>query len=148
MKSERRGKPLDPAEVDLAPLIDITFLLIVFFMSIWQAAHIEVAAHLQLPTVSQGDPKMQQDLDRLIVNVDKFGHYYVSNQRYDQAGLRDLLAREAKASLDAEGWAKRPVFIRADEHLGFGHVQDVLQICREVHIWRLSLRNRPRKGGT
>ena len=126
--------------MDIAPLIDVVFLLIVFFMSIWQAAHIEVAANLELPTVSQGDPKVQQDVDRLIVNVDKSGNYYVSNQKYSAEKLKALLYREAQQSLDAEGWATRPIFIRGDERLGFGRIQDVMQICREVHIWKLSLR--------
>ena len=145
MKTKRKRSGVAMAEVDLAPLIDITFLLIVFFMSIWQAAHIEVAAELQLPSVSQGDPKVQQDRDRLIVNIDEYGHYYVSNVRYTKDKLRGLLEREAKSDLDAEGWAKRPIFLRADERLGFGRIQDVLEICREAHIWRLSLRVKMRK---
>lgn len=143
MTSKPRGKGgNEPAAVDIAPLVDVVFLLLVFFMSIWQAAHIEVKAELSLPDTLQGDPELQRDRDRLIVNVDKFGSYYVSGIRLDAEQLRMLLTREAVRSRDAEGFAKRPVFIRADADLAFGRIQDVMFMCRDVRIWKLSLRTR------
>ena len=142
MKAARRSLGSKPVEVDIAPLIDITFLLVVFFMSIWQAAHMEVAAQLALPEAAQGNPEVQQDQDRLIVNVDKDGDYYVANARLSSEKLAGLLAREATRRLDAEGFAVRPVFIRADADLPFVHVRDVMLMCRDVRIWKLSLRTK------
>jgi len=131
-----------PADVDIAPLIDVVFLLIVFFMSIWQAAHIEVAAELTLPAADQGNPEVQQDRDRLIVNIDGHGGYHVSNQRYSKEGLAQILAREANTARDVEGFADRPIVIRADADLPFGDVREVMMMCRDVRIWKLSFRTR------
>ena len=128
------------AEVDIAPLIDVVFLLLVFFMSIWQAAHIEVAAELSLPEASQGNPEIQQDKDRLIVNIDRDGDYYLAKRRLTEQELERVLQREALRSQDAEGFAKRPVFIRADADLPFSDVQDVMLMCRKLRIWKVALR--------
>ena len=141
MKDRKPGRAEDePAEVDIAPLIDVVFLLIVFFMSIWQAANLEVVKNLELPTVSQGNPETQADADRLIVNVNRGGDYYVSNSRLSAEALRAFLRKDAARSRDAEGFATRPVFIRADADLRFGKVRDVMAMCRDARIWKLSLR--------
>ena len=80
------------------------------------------------------------------MNVDKFGDYYVAGMRLPGERLRALLAREARRLRDAEGFAERPVFIRADADLAFGRIQDVMLMCRDVRIWKLSLRTRREKG--
>jgi biopolymer transport protein ExbD len=136
------------ADVDLAPLIDVTFLLIVFFMSIWQAAHIEVSASLSLPRSSQGNPQIQQDRDRLIINIDKAGDYYIAKRRLSRADLTQILRGEVSRGADASGWAKRPVFIRADANLPFSEIRDVMLLCREMRVWKLGLRTRQERKGT
>lgn len=141
MSANKRKRPeVETAEVDLAPLIDVTFLLMVFFMSIWQAAHIEVAAKLSLPFASQGNPELQQDVDRLIVNVDNKGDFYVANAKLTEKELAALLKHEADRERDDDGWAKRPLFVRADADLPFERVKTVMQMCNGLRIWRLSLR--------
>jgi len=135
----KRTSP-DVSKVDIAPLIDVTFLLIIFFMSIWQAAHMEVQAELSLPMTTQGDPEVKRDTDRLIVNVDKSGAYFVANQRLGSDQLKALLLREAARSRDEKGFANRPVFVRADAELPFGDIQEVMLMCRDARIWKLSLR--------
>ena len=139
VKRIRHGED-KPAEVNVTSLIDITFLLIVFFISIWQVAHMELAAELTLPLASQGNPELQQDKDRLIVNLDKDGDIYIARTRLTREELGKILSREAARSREPDGFARRPVFIRADADLAFGAVRDVMLICRKAHIWRLSLR--------
>jgi len=139
--AEDEGKT---TEVDIAPLIDVVFLLIVFFMSIWQAAHIEVKAELSLPDASQGNPELQQDRDRLIVNVDEGGAYYVASARISKETLAALLTREAKMARAPDGFSERQVFIRADADLPFKKVLDVMLMCRDVGIWQLRLRTKGR----
>jgi biopolymer transport protein ExbD len=138
--ARRRKESVGSADVDIAPLIDVVFLLLVFFMSIWQAAHIEVDAELSLPLASQGNPELQQDKDRLIVNVDRQGHYYLAKRRLSERELEGVLQREAMRSRDAEGFARRPIFIRADADLPFRDVREVMLMCRKLRIWKVALR--------
>jgi biopolymer transport protein ExbD len=138
--SRPRPKPCPPAAVDITPLIDIVFLLLVFFMSIWQAAHMEVQAELVLPIAAHGDPRQQQDRDRLVVNIDHAGECYVSNRKLSPEQLAALLAEEASNSRDVEGFARRPVIIRADGSRPWSEVRDIMTLCRSNSIWKLSLR--------
>jgi len=138
--SRAKPKACLPAAVDITPLIDIVFLLLVFFMSIWQAAHMEVQAELVLPLAKHGDPRQQQDRDRLVVNIDQAGECYVSNRKLTPEQLAALLAEEARRSLDVEGFAQRPVIIRADGSRPWSEVRDIMALCRKNSIWKLSLR--------
>lgn len=140
MSSRRKKADDSTTEVDIAPLIDVVFLLIIFFMSIWQAAHMEVAAELSLPQAVQADPEIQQDSDRLVINVDTQGSYYVANRRMAPEELQAMLYEEGQVSADAEGFSVRPVYIRGDADLAFEAVQRVMRMCQDARIWKLTLR--------
>jgi biopolymer transport protein ExbD len=134
------GGQQDIARVDITPMIDIVFQLLIFLIILAQMALCEVTAELKLPEARYGNPETQQEKDRLIVNVDDQGLIYVANQRMTPQELRGTLTTLAQESMGPDGFASRPVFIRADLNLAFGKVQDVMEICRDVRIWRLSLR--------
>ena len=141
MSSRKRRKSGEQTtEVDIAPLIDVVFLLVVFFMSIWQAAHIEVEGELSLPRASQADPELQQDRDRLIINVDRDGDYFVANRRLGREELMGLLVREGQQDQDDDGFSNRPVYIRGDANLPFAQIQEVMSMCRQARVWKLTLR--------
>jgi biopolymer transport protein ExbD len=141
LRSDKRLEDSGSADVDIAPLIDVVFLLLVFFMSIWQAAHMEVKAELTLPQGPQTNPEIKRDQDRLVVNVDYKGDYFVSNRRYGLDELRaKVLQPEAARSRDAENFSTRTVYIRADADIEWEHVRSVMEACREVGIWKLAFR--------
>ena len=141
LRRDKRLEDSGSADVDIAPLIDVVFLLLVFFMSIWQAAHMEVKAELTLPTGPQANPEIKRDQDRLVVNVDFEGTYYVSNRQYGLQELRTQVLRpEADRNRDAEGFSTRTVYIRADRDINWGEVRDVMEACRQVGIWKLAFR--------
>jgi biopolymer transport protein ExbD len=141
LRRDDRLEEADSADVDIAPLIDVVFLLLVFFMSIWQAAHMEVKAELTLPPGPQANPEIKRDQDRLVINVDYQGDYYVSNRLLSLNQLREQVLRpEAARNRDAEGFSTRTVYIRADADIEWQHVREVMQACRKVGIWKLAFR--------
>jgi len=133
-------KEQQTADVDIAPLIDMTFLLLIFFICTRQVAYAELDAALTLPQATQGNPEKERDRDRLIVNIDKHGDIYIGRTRFRYEELPGVLANVAAQERDADEFAKRPVFIRADAGLEFGKVQDVMLMCRDARIWKLALR--------
>lgn len=139
-RQKKKNGDGETPEVNIAPLIDVVFLLVVFFMSIWQAAHMETKATLTLPRARQGNPELPQDRDRFIINIDEHGDIYVSNRRLTEGQLARLLEHEREASHDEAGFARRPVFIRADAELPFREVQQVMRMCMQHKVWKLSLR--------
>jgi biopolymer transport protein ExbD len=148
LRSDKRLEDSGSADVDIAPLIDVVFLLLVFFMSIWQAAHMEIQANLTLPEGPQANPEIKRDQNRLVINVDEQGDYYVSNRQYPLETLRTrVLMAEAQRARDDEDFSTRTVFIRADRDIDWYHVRDVIQACQQVGIWKLAFRVSPKQEG-
>lgn len=141
MPKVREPESGDEAHVDMTPMIDVTFLLIIFFVTIQQLTVLEVATRVTLPRASQANPESAEDKDRLIVSVDYDGRCYVANEPQDMDQLSQLLKREAETGKrDAEGYSTRTIFIRADITAPYGIVQDIMTKCREQDIYRLAFR--------
>ena len=139
--SRRREDPV--ARVDITSLIDIVFLLLIFLIVVMITAYNEVRAELDLPEANQANPEAREERDRLIVNLDRYGHLSVMNMRLTLGELSRLLAEAGAKSLGPDGYSERPVYIRAHEDRPFGEVQDIMGACRDARIWKLSLRAEP-----
>ena len=141
MPKTREPEGGEDAKVDMTPMIDVTFLLIIFFVTIQQLTVQETAAQVVLPKAKQANPETADEKDRLIVSIDADGTYYVGPTRMDMARVDQALKREA-ALRDADGFAKRIIFVRADVAAPYGKVQDVMAQCRRHKIIRLAFRVR------
>ena len=149
MPKVREAKGDEAAEVDMTPMIDVTFLLIIFFVTIQQLTVQEVAVKVTLPRARQANPETSAEKDRLIVTIDESGAFHVgpfNNLSLNE--VSDHLSREAgpdganTATRDAEGFAKRNIFVRADMTAPYGSVQDVMAECRKYKLWKLQFRVR------
>lgn len=84
----------DEANIGIAPLVDIVFLLLIFFMV---TSHYDIAAGVQikLPKIT----KKAQDPDaenRVIITVDKDAAIYIEGEKIDISALEQRLNREIK----------------------------------------------------
>jgi len=111
-------------EPDLTPMIDIVFLLIVFFMTV---ANVVTAQKkpIEVPVAeSSGIPETQEN--REVVTVTSDGQVFL--------GLSEVTLEELKAVV-AEGvrtTAKYQVLLRVDTATPFTHTRDVMSACAEV----------------
>jgi biopolymer transport protein ExbD len=138
------GKNRERLSIRMTPMIDIVFLLIVFFMCVSEMSRLEIEA-LTLPEASQARD-VPDDRPRLTVNVMPGGHYKVNGKRYTLKALRLLMARFANAGRpDQEGNSDLAVRVRADAGVAYKHVQWVLAECRRAKIWQLSFGVAPRR---
>jgi biopolymer transport protein ExbD len=60
-----RRRPVQEAEMDITPMIDVTFLLLIFFMV---ASKIDIQADVSLPTAAYGQPVAMGDAVVLTVS--------------------------------------------------------------------------------
>lgn len=130
MDFRRRHQARD-VEVDLTPLIDIIFILLIFFLvtaSFDQSS--EQSVEVELP---EGSAAGEVNVDEeLTIFIEEDGE--VSLLIGDNALATDLAAGELTGRLRAlnEELGARPVFIRGDENVRYGEVVRVLDACRDA----------------
>ena len=130
-RGTKHGKVEEARGFDLTPMIDVTFLLIVFFLLVTELSDL-TKAKLELPRVVMGDPDTRGDPTRVVVNVLQSGDIEVMGRAYTDRELDRLLALKARIDPD------RMVLIRADGRVAYSRVQQVLQSSMAHGLWRVA----------
>ena len=127
-----RGKT-KPVSVgfQLAPMIDIMFLLLCFFIAAQIYAQWESEIDIKLPTAKTGEVPDRLPAE-IIINVRESGEIVANQRLLNPSGLNDLLERIVAI------YPGQPVLIRADKRTDYEHVIGVLDLCRQVDIWNIS----------
>jgi biopolymer transport protein ExbD len=126
-------KPLrEINEINMTPLIDLTFLLLITFI-------------ITMPLLEQGIPvnlpkgrarDMDQPVSRTIT-VDAEGRIYLDRVSISLARLGEEMKALAQAEPDLT------VMVRADEKLEYGKVVEVMRTLSEANVSRLGLVTTP-----
>lgn len=114
--------------LDMTPMIDMVFNLLIFFMVVSQFASEERDLKVQLPDGSEAMPLTAKPRE-IFVNVDKDGRYFVRSQELNSAQLGDLLAQ---AVLNNPG--RQSVIIRADKRAAWDYVATAMRLCNQAGI--------------
>lgn len=110
---------------DITPMIDVVFLLLIFFMlssSFVQISGIPVA----LPSVPKPSA---MSVDKLVVTVDRHGMFYFDDQAIPDWDT--LAQRLQKCKAD---WNANTVIIRADEKTDYGIVARLMGLARSLDL--------------
>ncbi len=128
MKFNRELK-LERGTLDITPLIDVVFLLLIFFM-LTSSFLMQPGIRVRLPRVHIGAPV---EIQKLEISIDDSDRVYV--------GKRPLTIEELKAVV--KDWSDRgtnlPVLIRGDEDASLGCVVQVWDICKAAGITKLRI---------
>ncbi len=113
---------MDDQDFDITPMIDVVFLLIVFFMVV--AAEITEKIEVELP---EADKSVVPDDTgrRLEVSVTSAGDAYVGMIPVDQQELGERIRVMLSEQPDSK------VFLRADALTPHKYVNEVMQTCAE-----------------
>jgi len=76
----------------VAPMIDMVFILLVFFLATYAVQKEERRFDINLPESQQGTPQKKERLD-LVVNLDTQGNIYISNKLYTSDQFELMLKR-------------------------------------------------------
>jgi len=118
----------DNFELPLTPMIDIVFLLLIFFLLATTISEEEVDLAVNLPGGTQGAPAGEAAGTRLIVSVRKDGSITLGGQELPWEEIKQRV-------LDAGRRQDQPrVYLRGDQEAPYGKVADVLQLCQEAGI--------------
>jgi len=111
---------------DLTPVIDVVFLLLIFFLVATEYHQEERELDVVLPEVTQAQPLAMTK--ELIVNITKEGEYKVAGRDYDEQQLY-LIIREAK-----ENNPQMTALIRGDGQSALRHAVRVMGMCNKVQM--------------
>ncbi len=121
----------DPVGFQIAPMIDVVFLLLIFFVTSQIYAQWEAEIGINLPTAKTAEEEARLP-GEIIVNVSRDGTVVVSGQVLDDTRLGTVLKRLVSV------YPGQPVLIRADRKTAYEHVVRVLDICRQCDVWNVS----------
>jgi biopolymer transport protein ExbD len=114
--------------LSLTPLIDIVFLLLIFFLVATRFAEEEREMDVQLPDASEAKPLTSKPRE-LFINIDERGRYYVTGKMVTLAELHPILH---KAWVNNPGRAS--VVIRADKRVTWQYVVGAMNACNKAKI--------------
>jgi len=133
--SHIHGRGPSSFESNMTPLIDMAFLLIVFFVLVSQVAGAEYV-EMALPKPASGTARRPGDADRVVVNVipAKDGGaaaYRLGKREFtpDAAGLRQLVGSLATAMKGKPGIE---VNVRADRATAYGWVRPAMDAVSDA----------------
>jgi biopolymer transport protein ExbD len=130
MAKHRRKRHNEGGDVDMTPMIDVVFQLIIFFIvtiKMEETANedIELPIARQSPTVEELPPRT------IVVEVDRRGRFSLAGTPLSKSQLKGII-EQRYARL-----GQYPVMIRADGRAKHKAVRQVMDLCAAVGIWRV-----------
>jgi|SRR5947209_5469677 len=123
----RSRAPIHHPGIQLAPLVDVLLLLLIFFLLTWNAARNENELDVKVPKASAAKEK-SAPIGDVIVNVKADGTVVVNRRSLSSAELADLLKSLVRLNVE------QAVVIRGDEAGAYKSIINVLNICTEAGI--------------
>lgn len=114
---------------NMTPMIDVVFLLIIFFLVSSHLARQESQLPLDLPDATTFRDEALIE-DRLTINVVSDGRWMVAGTEMTEPRLRERL----RAHRDEHG-ETAPVRIRTDQSVAYGRIAPVLRISASEGLW-------------
>jgi biopolymer transport protein ExbD len=114
--------------LDLTPMMDMVFNLLIFFMVVSQFASEERDLKVVLPDGSEAMPLTVKPRE-IFINVDQDGRYFVRSREVTAEELSQLLVQAA-----LNNPASQSVIIRADKRAAWDFVATAMRLCNQAGI--------------
>jgi biopolymer transport protein ExbD len=125
---------------DMTPLVDVVFLLIIFFLVSSHLAKQESQLPLPLPAADSGSEAIDDQTPRVIVNVKEDGTILLAGTPVSQPDLERRLAFEADqhASNTSAGKTDLEVRIRSARSVPYRRVEPIMLAAARAGIWNVT----------
>ena len=128
IKTQQEEQPV----LNLTPMIDVVFLLIIFFMVGTKFAEMERKIELEVPSVGQLSA-LTEAPEKRVINVYQNGELSFDGQDVTLAQLREMLSNSL------EQYRQLGVLIRGDGVGPYQNVASVIGVCRQAGIEQIEL---------
>jgi biopolymer transport protein ExbD len=123
---------VDEMALNLTPLIDVVFLLLIFFMVATTFLDPEREISIELPEASTASEQVDTP-NEIVINVLRDGSLNLNGGPVDRAGLDSALARAARSD------PATPVTIRGDRLVHHEDVVGVMDACGAAGLSNLAV---------
>ena len=125
-RSRERG-----VAVDLTPMIDVVFLLIIFFMTTAQVAQL-TRTEIDLPQ-EKGEQRTAPDEAGLVINITGGGEVIVASRTVDWEELESIVRSELGETPDRSAHQVK-LLLRADRNAAAVHLNRVVGMLESLGI--------------
>ncbi|MFM9966669.1 MAG: ExbD/TolR family protein [Planctomycetaceae bacterium] len=133
MRFQRNNSGANKRSMDMTPMIDCVFQLLLFFMV---SSHFddeertsgEGALDANLPEAAAAMPMVMRPKE-MIININPRGEFYVGGDKLSEADLAERLRRSV---VDNPG--NQTVVIRGDEQADWKYIARVMSLCNQAKI--------------
>ena len=116
--------------LELTPLLDVIFLLLIFFM-VSTSFVVNREIPIQLPQSSSAS--IDASNDRLIMAIDAAGNFSLDGEKVSDVEIAEL-AEALRRKLDQAATEKASIRLDVDEATDYRFVIKAMDICRRVGI--------------
>lgn len=125
----------ESAAFPLAPMIDVVFLLLIFFIATMQFSQSERELNVSVPVAEEG-ADAHQTVGEIIVNVRENGEVVVDHTVMSQDQLYAKLTRIAAVHKN------QAIRIRGDGKVEYQKIVEVIDVCQKAGIPNISFATR------
>ncbi len=118
------------SKINILPLVDVIFFLLVFFMLFTSFRTAPEGLDLQLPAA---ETATEQQEENVVINIDENGEYSMDG---DILSLDEIMVEVQNIDQEEENLV---VIINADENARYQHIVQVMDGLRQEGIYNLAL---------
>jgi biopolymer transport protein ExbD len=137
IKRQRKRKRVDTdgdPELQVAPMVDVLLVLMLFFMLITSTEVLTKDQKLTLASAKDAKKNTSPNKDKIVINVEwlpekQMAQYYLDQTAYTSASdLTPILGGREKDNPNAY------VIVRADKNVQFSFISDLMNACKDANI--------------
>ncbi len=112
----------EPIAVELTPMIDMVFLMLIFFLVATTLRQEERELDIVLPAAESAAP-VSVALREIVININQDGAAIINGKTMDADAVRGLIAEAVAVN------PKQKVTVRGDRRTAYDHIARILDAC-------------------
>jgi biopolymer transport protein ExbD len=129
-----RSKTTEDTElINLSGMIDVLFILIIFFLVTTTFKEEEIDHEVTLPVDARNQSLTESTGDLIQINIRKSGAYVLMGNQMSEEQISEWMAAEIQRKPDIK------VLIRCDQEAKHLYLANIMSICRHVGVPRANI---------
>jgi len=126
----KRKSYIPMAQINMTPLIDVVFVLLIVFMI--SAPMLTVGVPVELPE-TKASQLNNDEKDPLVVSINSKNEIYIQEKKVKKDAMLDLLNAISDNNKDFT------IYVKGDRHLAYGEVMKVMGVISDGGYKKVSL---------